>query len=614
MSGKLSVLVFGCLILLCGSVATGFGQNAPPPAPPRHDPAAMPRIDAGVRTLLQLMEREGSKVPADVLELARRYDLLSRHAYMEGQTQDCLRYLDIAAEVLRNPAQAGRYQPPPPPPPPPPGMAPPPGAQPVPPLAQGQSQVPPPGAGVPGAPAMGAPSGGKAPPEPRPDKALLAPPVENTGRRLTSCLDEPARLQDPFGIHPLRVEGEEPFRYARELGVHWHREGLYMFWSLVQPDPKVPAYDWEPVDELVASVPPEICQVWNIAAVIPPLLSRDSAYAKAHTYAPLDKESYAAFVRAAVERYNGDGVNDMPGLRSPIKFWQVENEPSAQDPAGFAELVRLSYQAIKSADPEAQVLLGGATGFGPVDNYLREFDQRFLPLIQAMGGRYFDIFDFHYYGNASGEYQGYREIVEHVRKSLAANGLPRDVEIWVTETATYTDQPRSAPDRTFAEQSEAQQAADLLKRHVLALAAGVKKVFWCWGVVDGFMNDNGFFDFTGLIRKDGRKKLAFHTYGLMTEKLRHADLERIALVQAQDGFHLYKVPRTHGSVVYVAWHDGTPGTVSLPVEQLGGLQRVLLTPALANASGAVASARLRAKQGALQLDLSQGPVFLEDGN
>ncbi|MBI5367041.1 MAG: hypothetical protein HZA54_08385 [Planctomycetes bacterium] len=39
------------------------------------------------------------------------------------------------------------------------------------------------------------------------------------------------------------------------------------------------------------------------------------------------EKAHLTFVRAAVERYGGDGVDDMPGLRVPIRPWQVENEP-----------------------------------------------------------------------------------------------------------------------------------------------------------------------------------------------------------------------------------------------------------------------------------------------
>jgi len=51
---------------------------------------------------------------------------------------------------------------------------------------------------------------------------------------------------------------------------------------------------------------------------------------------PYDMDAYRRFVLALVERYDGDGKDDMPGLKYPIKYWEASNEPSHQSgPATF---------------------------------------------------------------------------------------------------------------------------------------------------------------------------------------------------------------------------------------------------------------------------------------
>jgi hypothetical protein len=45
---------------------------------------------------------------------------------------------------------------------------------------------------------------------------------------------------------------------------------------------------------------------------------------------PCDTFAYKSFINQLVERYDGDGINDMPGLHVPIKHWEVSNEPSMQ--------------------------------------------------------------------------------------------------------------------------------------------------------------------------------------------------------------------------------------------------------------------------------------------
>lgn len=48
-------------------------------------------------------------------------------------------------------------------------------------------------------------------------------------------------------------------------------------------------------------------------------------------YVVADEAAYTAWVTAAVERYDGDGVDDMPGLLAPIRHWEVDNEPDLKN-------------------------------------------------------------------------------------------------------------------------------------------------------------------------------------------------------------------------------------------------------------------------------------------
>ena len=43
-------------------------------------------------------------------------------------------------------------------------------------------------------------------------------------------------------------------------------------------------------------------------------------------YLPKDMGAYVRWVEAVVERYE-DGIDDMPNLKSPIVYWEVDNEP-----------------------------------------------------------------------------------------------------------------------------------------------------------------------------------------------------------------------------------------------------------------------------------------------
>lgn len=422
-------------------------------------------------------------------------------------------------------------------------------------------------------------------------------------------------MESPFGFHPLRAPGPDGYAHAQDLGVHWDRGTLYMFWFLAQPDLNSPRYDWSKYDQLMQSTPANIQTLWNISTAPDPLREPQNPYTHPGSYMPRDPEAYQAFVRAAVERYNGDGRNDMPGLQSPIKFWQVANEPDLGPNRDYARFVALTYQAIKEADPEAKVLIGGVSGFAPVEQYLRDFDNRFAPFLRELGGKYVDIFAFHFMGVAGTDYLGYKPVLEHIRRTLASCGFPPDMEIWSTETGTYSGSPTPVAPlnfRPFPPQSEADQAADLFKRYIYGVRSGIKRLFWAFGLVEGFKHDGSFFDYTGIVTPDGRKKLAYHTLKLMTRKLADADWNALCPVQEhQDSTFVYRIPQKSGSPIHVAWKDNAAGgEVSLTIPDLSGVDEVKVTSALTDQGGNPRSRVVRVDNGVLRVDLSC-PVFIE---
>lgn len=104
----------------------------------------------------------------------------------------------------------------------------------------------------------------------------------------------------------------------------WHRPSVYILWFLVQPDLAGPTLDFSMYDRMYGNVSDDI----HILANITPQGRIDEGYCVPGTWIPVDTPKYIRFVEAAVERYDGDGVDDMPGLTNPIRYWQVGNEPN----------------------------------------------------------------------------------------------------------------------------------------------------------------------------------------------------------------------------------------------------------------------------------------------
>lgn len=386
----------------------------------------------------------------------------------------------------------------------------------------------------------------------------------------------------PFGFHPANVfiknYPDNGFIDAASIGVKWARQGLYVFWFMVQPDIGIQNYDFTNYDEQWKSVPEDMNILANIA-IAPAALMRGGSeradlseiekakeYFKDGAHLPGNEESYIAFVHAAVERYDGDGIDDAPGLKNPVKYWQVGNEPPG-GLANYAEFLKLTYDAIKESCSDCKVLIGGVPGLPPASTYLSQFDSSYLPILEKAAelGKSFDIFDFHWYGNAAGDYKGSEEAYNHIKQKLNGLGIYPE-EYWITEIGAYSGDPAGAGGKeNYPYQTESQQAGDYLKRFVFPLSMGIKKIFPAFGLVEGFHHNDGYFDHTGLIYDGegsddlgaGVKKLGYYTYKLMTEKLEGSDWNSIEVIsEGTNGIYIYKFYRKDlAKPVYVAWKD-----------------------------------------------------------
>lgn len=442
----------------------------------------------------------------------------------------------------------------------------------------------------------------------------------------------------PFGLHPATVIPPSeygianPYDFAVDLGAAWDRS-LMFIWTLAQPDLSKNEFQWRQ-DRQMQDVPNSISLLANIHIGDPQQDSKYDQYAMSHSFLPRNGAAFTRFIKALVERYDGDGIDDMPGLRTPIKHWQVDNEP----PHGlrdYAEFLKITYQAIKEADPEAKVLIGGVPGMSPVSTYLESFDKFYLPILDELarsGQRCFDIFDFHWYGNASGDYRDVRQVYRYIKHELDKRGLVPAHGYWITETGTYSGDPLPVPmlaNYDYPFQTEEQQAADLFKRYVLSLSLGIKKVFHAFGLKEGFKYDRGFFDFTGLVhdgklshdRGRGIKKLAYYTYQLMTEKLQGIDWNSVVAIQdGQENIYAYKlVNKSTGKPVYAVWWDffreqeyrkGDKKRWRLSAD----LDVADITRCLTDRSGTRTSWKTGSASGKIEVVLEESPLLIEHTN
>lgn len=185
-----------------------------------------------------------------------------------------------------------------------------------------------------------------------------------------------------------------------------------------------------------------------------------------------ETEDWRRFVAKTVERYDGDGVDDMPGLTLPVYAWEVGNEPHCPPEDErctfqYFDMVRTAWEAAHRADPGAVVLVGGAAPLlradGQRDPEVASVYDRFF----ALGGAdYTDALNFH-------TLVGRDEVplADHV---AAWRAYAPEHPVWWTEMGGWFPQGGVSPDRD-------EEAAWVRAQLDAAEDLGLEHVFWCRG-------------------------------------------------------------------------------------------------------------------------------------
>jgi hypothetical protein len=178
---------------------------------------------------------------------------------------------------------------------------------------------------------------------------------------------------DPWPSFALGTAPAEPGLGAMlgAAGVTWARIPDDVFtWGEVEPFPPdegVHGYDWSCADGVIAGY--QQAGIVELQAALSPRSawgSTDVDDSGADPPADGDVmprpevlDDYRAFARAAVERYDGDGVDDMPGLVTPLRHWIVGREWSAlwpsDDHGDYLTLAQATAEEARAAYPDVRL-------------------------------------------------------------------------------------------------------------------------------------------------------------------------------------------------------------------------------------------------------------------
>jgi hypothetical protein len=234
------------------------------------------------------------------------------------------------------------------------------------------------------------------------------------------------------------------------------------------------------------------------------------------------------FLKAAVARYGRGGsywTNGYPerygadATPLPVQSWQVWNEPnlkkyfdpegsSEQSPGKYARLLRISHDAIKSQDSEAEVVLAGNPGYPPSGG-LRAWD--FLDRLYSVGAvkGYFDAAALHPY---SQDVEGLRLQIQRIRAVMRRHN-DQGTPLWLTELGWGS----APPDRFGINRGLEGQERMLRNSFQLILnnrgAWRVERLFWfLWRDPrpgSAFARRCSFCGSAGVLRHDRTRKPAF---------------------------------------------------------------------------------------------------------
>ena len=146
---------------------------------------------------------------------------------------------------------------------------------------------------------------------------------------------------------------------------------------------------------------------------------------------PCSMEDYKTFLLNLVDRYDGDGNNDMPGLTKPIIHWEIMNEPEFKmffkgNKEEFIEIFNFSSKIIKEKQKDSVIIMAGAAGMFPEN---KKFWKFVLPKINDN----FDIANIHHISGPDGkcDKEFWVDEFSSLLKSLNINK-----PIWLTEAMT----------------------------------------------------------------------------------------------------------------------------------------------------------------------------------
>lgn len=335
-----------------------------------------------------------------------------------------------------------------------------------------------------------------------------------------------------WGVVPQGFPTTEQFQRMKTGGVQSIR--VPISWATVEPV-QGGALNWSTVDPQIAGAATAGVNVLPFVYGAPswavPVDKRWHSPKNLPVRTAAQRAGWQAILTQVVARYGPEGsywIENPTVPKRPLRTWQVWNEENFKyfvakpNPAEYGELVKLSYTAIKAADPGAKIVLGGmfsrpseAThNFKPPQAYFAaDFLTQMYERTPGIKSKFQGVALHPYTSN----FKRLTPYIEEFREVLQANHDAAK-PLWITELGWSSDRPTSNDAFAKGTQGQVTQlkgAFSLLRSHQAKWR--LKGVYW-FSFEDGlpsacnFCGGAGLFG-AGLIPKPSWKAFVGFTGG-----------------------------------------------------------------------------------------------------
>lgn len=372
---------------------------------------------------------------------------------------------------------------------------------------------------------------------------------------------------NPFGVIQYNgVTNQQGLGHMRAAGSRWATNILY--WRFIEPQAPISGthtYDWSTFDGAAQNA-----QAAGVQLFV--LFSANPDWAAQYPGGPVTNTVHLTdFVTAVAERYDGDGLDDAPG-HPVVTHWSFYGEPDnkvpwrstgqgkgiwGEFPSDYADMLALVAPAMRSANPNSKIYVGGIAYDWFTDDpnpgpFVRNFLAGVLQRLNTEHGGPAQVLDgvaFHYYPIRLQEWPTLRHKALEVRGILDANGA---------STVPLVLPEMGYPSGPAPLYSETTQAQHLVQMYVQGLSMGIQHLSW-YTVFDVGDETMGLFNNGDL----NQPRPAYYAYATMTAQLTSYHYVQALGVPGVEGY-VFRAP--NGTSKTVLWASGA-SPVNVPFMQ-----------------------------------------------